>query len=89
LRLAVFISQSLSTAVDAFVVVWRPNLVQPVSAAHTFDTPINLRCLHVVFPALTACRFGIFSSLLIENEYLFLMTPFSAFSDLVDLKYWG
>jgi hypothetical protein len=60
--------------------------VQPVSVTHTFDPVIFLSCLQVVFPALTAFRVRIFRCLLFMN--IFLMISFSAFSDLVDLKYW-
>jgi len=60
--------------------------VQPVSAAHAFDTVIFLICLHVGLPALTALRFRNFSCLCIMNSCI---TSFFVFSDLVVLTYWS
>ena len=39
-----FLSKEPSTAVDAFVFVWKTELLQPVYAAHTFDPVIFLGC---------------------------------------------
>jgi len=67
LHIAVFLSQRLSTAVKASVFVWRTELTQQISAAHTFDPVILLSCLYAFFPANTAFLFRIFSCVLIMN----------------------
>lgn len=56
---------SLFIAVDTFVLVWRTDLVQPVSADHVFDPAIFLSCVQGVSPAITALLFRIFSCCLI------------------------
>ena len=48
-------------------------IVQPVSAAHTFIPLTFLRCLHIVFPGLTAFIFRIFSCFLIMNVCFYLL----------------
>jgi hypothetical protein len=45
----------------------RTELVQPVSAAHTFDPAIYLSYLHVIFPALAEFIFRTFGCPLVMN----------------------
>jgi len=68
LHLSVFLSLYISTAVDAFVIVWRTEPAQPLSAAHIFDPSTFISYMQVVFPALTAYIFRIFSCVLITNN---------------------
>ena len=66
----VFLSQKPATAVDAFLFVWRTDLVKSVSATLTFDPLIFLSCMHIVFPTPTAYLFRIFSRYLNMNNYI-------------------
>jgi hypothetical protein len=56
-------------------------------AAHTIHPVTFLSCLRVVFPAFTEFLFQN-RQLSLDYECLFLLINFSAFSDLVALKYW-
>jgi len=67
LHLNVFLLQELSFAAYVFVCLWRTEIVQPVSAAHTFDPVVFLICLPAVFPQLTNYRLRILRFLVILN----------------------
>jgi hypothetical protein len=74
LHLTVFLSQELSSAVYVFIFLWRTEIVQPVSAAHTYHPVTFLRCLQVVFPELTTYVLKMFGFLLIMNtSFIYLL----------------
>jgi hypothetical protein len=60
-----FSRRNLSPAVDAFLFVWRIELVESVSAFLTFDPVIFLSCIHIFFPKPITFLFTIFSCYLI------------------------
>ena len=73
-----FFSQEFSTAVDAFVFVWRTELVQPFSAAHTFDPVIFLSCFKYFLPSTHSISLKNLQ-IALDYEYLFIDFFFCSF----------
>ena len=76
---AVFLSQ-ISAAVDALHFLWRTGLLQPLSAAHTFDQ-VTLLSFYMQFSQHSKQSFSESSD--VSWLYMLLLTSFSAFSKLV------
>jgi hypothetical protein len=58
--------------------------MQPVSAIHTFNRP---SLFAISFPSTHSISY-LNLQMSLDYAYIFLITSFSAFSDLIDMKYW-